>query len=117
MHVQKKSERKLAMREEAKRKVRPVFSNNLGADRTYRDQVESGRCRLGEVAAEGGDSRAKRARDELHYLLNNYMPSYDARIEQLIDTWRRSGDPSYDPGIRVRLRQARRDHMSKTSAI
>jgi hypothetical protein len=77
--------------------------------------VDQGLRELRQVSAEGGDGKAQRVKNELNYLLNNYLPSYDMRIEQLIDEWRRSGDPSYDPGIRARLRRARQDHMSKSN--
>jgi hypothetical protein len=116
MRAQKKSDLKWAIREEAKRKVRPATSN-VGSDRGYRDGVESGRRQLNEMGAEAGDPAARRYKSELMYLLNNYLPSYDMRIEQLIDQWRRTGDPGYDPGIRVKLRQARKQYMDKSSAI
>ena len=116
MRAKKKSELKLEIREQAKRKVRPMVSN-VGVDRMYREQVEAGRQELNRISAEGGDPKAKRIRNELTYLLNNYLPGYDIRIEQLIDAWRRTGDPSYDPSIRVKLRQARRDHMERSSAV
>lgn len=111
-----RSERKLAIREEAKRKVHGP-SATVGTNRAYRESVEKGRKNLLVRSQEGGDSKAKRAKSELTYLLNNYLPKYDSRIEQLIDDWRRSGDPSYDPGIRVRLREARREHMKKSSPL
>jgi hypothetical protein len=116
VRAKKKSELKLEIREQAKRKVRPTASN-VGADRRYREHVEAGRQELNRLSAEGGDPKAKRIRNELTYLLNNYLPSYDIRIEQLIDAWRRTGDPTYDPGIRMKLRQARREHMDRSSAI
>jgi hypothetical protein len=116
MRAQKKSDLKWSIREEARRKVRPA-STNVGTDRGYRESVESGRRQLNAAGAEGGDPAAKRYKAELMYLLNNYLPAYDMRIEQLIDQWRRTGDPNYDPGIRVKLRQARKDHMDKSSAI
>ena len=114
MRAMKKSERKLAMREQAKRRVR-VNPAKRSAIRAYRDDVEKGRRELLRVSAEGGDSQAKKARGELMYLINNYLPSYDARIEQLIDVWRRSGDPGYDTGIREKYRRARRKHMTQGS--
>ncbi len=112
----KKSEQKLAIREEARRKIRgPAI--NVGADKSYRSAIEKGHQRLNQLMAEGGDSKAKRVRQELMYLINNYLPSHETRIEQLIDDWRRTGDPSYDPGIRIKLRQAQRDYMSKTHPV
>jgi len=112
----KKSERKLAIRDEARRKVKPP-SVSIGANRHYRADVEKGREHLSQLAAEGGDPKAKRVRQELMYLINNFLPAYETRILQLIDEWRRTGDPSYDPGIRMKLRQAQRDYMSKTNAV
>lgn len=109
----KKSERKLAMREEARAKVRPRSDKN--AVRGYRDEVDKGLNQLRIKSAQGGDGKAKRFKSELNYLLNNYLPKYDARIEQLIDQWRRSGDPEYDPMVRVKYRNARRAHMSKSN--
>lgn len=109
----KKSEIKLQMREEAKRKIHGGNTGVTGA-RDYRERVEKGRQLLMQKAAEGGDSRGKRVKAELTYLLNNYMPSYDAKIQSLIDDWRRSGDPSYDPGIRVQWRRAVQEHMKKS---
>jgi hypothetical protein len=112
----KKSEMKMALREQARRKVRPDTSN-VGANRTYRDKVEAGRQNLLQISTEGGDSQAKKLKNELMYLLNNYLPSYDARIEHLIDSWRRTGDPAYDPSIRIRLRQARREFLQKSNPV
>lgn len=112
----KRSERKFAIRDQARQKIRPSMTS-AGADRNYREEVESGRQTLNRLASEGGDPKGKRIKQELTYLLNNYLPSYDMRIEQLIDEWRRTGDPSYDPGIRVRLRQARKEHMAKGNAV
>ncbi len=116
MRATKKSELKFQIRQEAREKVRPNMMNT-GVDRKYREQVESGRQLLNRKAAEGGDSRAKQARQELMYLINNYVPAYDNRIEQLIDIWRRSGDPNYDPGIRAQLRRARLEHGRKGDAV
>jgi len=112
MRAKKKSEIKLAYREQARRKVRPASSNG-GPSAGYRKQVEQGREHLLQVSAEGGDPQAKKTKNELMYLLNNYLPSYEARINSLIDAWRRSGDPGYDPAVRLKLRQARREHMAK----
>ena len=116
MRALRKSDLKLQIRDEAKRKVRSA-SSNIGADRNYREGVEAGRRQLNELGAEAGDPAAKKYKSELMYLLNNYLPAYDMRIEQLIDAWRRTGDLSYDPGIRVKLRQSRKQYLDKTSAI
>jgi hypothetical protein len=106
----KKSERKLQMREEARRKIKGPSGGVVGS-REFRAKVEQGRQHLVKKAAESGDSKTQRVKAELHYLINNYTPGYDARIEALIDQWRISGDPSYDPGIRVTYRRARQKHM------
>jgi hypothetical protein len=105
-----RAERKLAMREEAKRQVggsKYARSNQ----KNYGEDVEKGRKELLVKSAEGGDSKAKKVKGELSYLLNNYLPTYDTRIEMLIEEWRRSSDPSYDPGIRIRYRRAKQEHM------
>ena len=108
-----KSERKLAMREEAKRKIHgPRYDPNHQA--TFAKDVAKGLNELRSKSAQGGDGAARRIKSELMYLINNYLPRYDMRIEQLIDDWRRSGDPGYDPGVRVKLRQARREHSVKS---
>ena len=114
VHKPSKSERKLAVRKEAKAKVRGGGFGR-GTSRTYREGVEAGRQHLLLKSAQGGDSKAKQVKNELNFLINNYLPSYDTRIEHLMEEWRRSGDPEYDPGIRLRLRQARRKHMEESS--
>ena len=110
LKARRKSDHKLAMREEARKKVRGPRSDVVTKG-GYSRAVEDGLSRLRQLSAEGMDGKAKRVKSELHYLLNNYSPKYDARIQQLIDDWRRSGDPEYDPAIRIQYRQARRDHM------
>lgn len=111
-----KSEYKLRMREEAKRKVRGGKYDPVSS-RTYRENVEQGLKTLRTVSSEGGDPKAMRVRNELNYLLNNYLPQYDMRIEQLIEEWRRSGDPSYDVSVRVRFRSARREYMNRKNSL
>jgi hypothetical protein len=103
----------MAMREEARAKVRP--RTDKSGVRGYRNDVDKGLKQLRIKSAQGGDGKAKRFKSELNYLINNYLPKYDARIEQLIDGWRRSGDPEYDPMIRIKYRNARRAHMSKSN--
>lgn len=114
MRARSKSEFKRAIRDEAKRKV-GTAKYDLTSQRQYREIVEEGHRELMRKSSEGGDSRGKRVRNELTYLLNNYLPQYDMRIEFLIAEWRKSGDPSYDPSIHIRLRQARQEHMSKSN--
>ena len=116
MRARKKSELKTAIRDQARRKVGvPKYDATTQAH--YHEEVEKGLQNLRKISSEGGDPRGKKAKNELLYLLNNYSPKYDTRIEQLIDLWRRSGDPSYDPSIRTKLRQARREHMSKSNPL
>lgn len=110
----KKSEFKKQIREEAKRKIRGNQHGVKGL-KQYQDAVEQGRRQLLVKCNEGGDSNAQKIKSELMYLLNNYSPRYDIRIEQLIDAWRTSHDPSYDPMIRARYQKARRDQMQKSN--
>lgn len=111
----KRSDYKMKIREEARQKVRGPGA--LGGDKAYRDAVAKGHTVLMQKASEGGDGKVKRLKSEILYLVNNYVPSYDARIEALIDLWRKSGDPEYDPEIKARLRKARKDHMRGGNAI
>jgi hypothetical protein len=101
-----KSEHKLELRQRALQKVRPSAPG-----RGQADALETERRRLLTECNEGGDPRGKKIQNELTFLLTNYAPRHDHRIEQLIDEWRRSGDPAYDPSIRIRHRQARQNHM------
>jgi hypothetical protein len=117
MRVKSKAEFKAAIRDQAKRKIGGALKSDAVSRSQYRDNVEQGLKELRQVSSEGGDGKAKRIKNELTYLLNNYLPQYDNRILQLIDDWRRTGDPAYDPGIRARVVQARRDYMGKTQAL
>ncbi|HIJ66229.1 MAG TPA: hypothetical protein HPP77_09805 [Candidatus Hydrogenedentes bacterium] len=116
MRAKRKSDHKLAIRSQATRKVRGPKHHPKSVPK-YQQDVDKGLSNLRRVSSEGGDSRAKKAKNELMYLLNNYAPRFDHRIEQLIDIWRRSGDPAYDPSIRVRLRQVRRAHMNEGHSL
>lgn len=88
------------------------------AQRSRVKDIDTGHKRLQDTAKAGaGAATAKRIKDEIEYLLKNYTPSNEAKIETLIDKWRRSGDPSYDPGVRVRLRNARRKKNSSDYAL
>jgi len=113
MRAISKSERKLAIRQQAKRVV--AGKHDLTAQGDYRQKVAKGLKEVEVVSSEAGDSKAIRIRNELTYLINNYLPANDARIGHLIEEWRRSGDPTYDPAIRVKLRQARQQHMTKSN--
>lgn len=110
----KKSDYKMRLREEARQQVRPAA--RVGS-RAYSDAIARGRKELIQKSSEAGDGRAKRIKAELTFLLNNYDSSNDVRIEALIEEWRRSGDPEYDPEIKARLRRARKDHVRDTYAL
>jgi hypothetical protein len=93
---------------------------NLGGEqhRAREEEIETGRKRLVEHARPGALQHAhKRIRDEINYLIKNYTPSNDYKIEALIDKWRTSGDPSYDPTIRLQLRKARRKKSESDYAL
>ena len=71
--------------------------------------IEKGRREVVERSAAGaGENTQKRIRNELNYLIDHYSANNDGKIETLIDKWRRSGDPDYDPAIRLRFRSARK---------
>ena len=114
MCAMKKSDFKMRIREEAKRKVRGS-TGTVQDHQDYRDRIEAGRRELLAKSAQGGDGKAMRVKGELMYLLNNYTPSYDMRVQQLIDQWRTSHDPSYDPGIQVQFRRARQEYERKAN--
>ena len=84
----------------------------------YDAKVARGLKRVQEKHAMGmGGNAFGRIKNELNYLLNNYTSANDAKIEQLIDKWRRSGDPAYDPSINVRYRSARKKKMKSDQAL
>lgn len=77
--------------------------------------IERGRRHLLDRASAGaGDATHKRIREEIDYLMAHYSASNDNRIDQLIDKWRRSGDPSYSPEVRNRFRVLQKK-VSKSS--
>lgn len=89
-----------------------------GRASTFREKVEKGRKGVVEKVAPGaGANTHKRIRAELNYLLNNYTSSNDNKIEMLIDKWRTSGDPSYDPAIKLRYRNVRKKKASDDYAF
>ncbi len=95
--------------EEQAAKLLDLAKRTTGRGDTFRERVEKGRKKVVEKAEAGaGENTFRRIRQELNHLLNNYTPSNDYKIETLIDKWRRSGDPSYDPAIKLRYRNARR---------
>ena len=84
----------------------------------YDEKVARGLKRVQEKHKMGmGENAFGRIKGELNYLLNNYTSANDAKIEQLIDKWRRSGDPAYDPSINIRYRNARKNKMKKDQAL
>lgn len=116
MRAKSRAEHKLEIREQAKQVVKGG-RYDVSSTLKYQADVQKGHDQLLRVSKEGGDSKAKTIRAELTYLLNNYLPSNDNRIEQLIDLWRRSGDPLYDPAIRAKLMRCRRDDMKQGGAL
>jgi len=88
------------------------------AQRARIRDIDTGHKQLKERAKAGaGAATAKRIKDEIEYLLKNYTPSNEHKIEALIDKWRTSGDPGYDPTVRIRLRNARRKKNSQDYAL
>lgn len=87
-------------------------------EREHLQNIEKDRKILREKAKVGGGVvAARRIKDEIDLLLKNYAPSNEAKIEALIDKWRRSGDPSYDPSIKLKLRTARRKKDSTINPL
>lgn len=90
-----------------------IVRTSFDARQKELESVEKGRRRVVDRGRAGAfENTYNRIKSELNYLLKNYNPSYDGRIETLIDQWRTSGDPSYDPSIKLKLRQARRKKSS-----
>ncbi len=110
-----------ARRQELRSAVLEEFSRwKLGGEerRAREAQIELGHKHLKEMAKPGALTHAhKRLKDELDYLLKNYTPTNDNKIEALIDKWRRSGDPAYDPSVKIRLRNARRKKGNSDYAL
>lgn len=106
------AERKQEARELAREREDALRHSSASEPLESREEtVEKGRKRLIEKARMGaGDATHKRLREEIDYLINNYIPSNEHKIEILIDKWRRSNDPAYDPMINVTFRNARKDH-------
>lgn len=89
-----------------------------GRPESLNETIEKGRRNVVESSAAGaGANTQKRIRDELNYLIDHYSPSNDNKIETLIDKWRRSGDPDYDPAIRLRFRKARKKKSGEEYAL
>jgi len=107
---------KMRMREEAKRQLKGR-GNDAPSYRRHRQNIEDGRKQLLIKSAEGGDRAAKAIKSELEYLLRNYLPTYDYRIQMLIDKWRTSGDPEYNPEIRARYRRVQADYGKNSRAF
>lgn len=116
---------KLSADESAQSKLRATILDAMRrwrqsgeTDRKRAQEVEQGRRDLNERGKAGaGENTHKRIRDEISYLLKNYRPENEAKIEALIDKWRTSGDPSYDPQIKLKLRAARRKKNQSDYAL
>ncbi len=79
------------------------------AHRQHQKDVDAKRKQLREKSKAGaGAATQGRLKDEIDLLIRNYTPANEQKIEALIDRWRRSGDPSYDPSVNIRLRNARK---------
>lgn len=81
-------------------------------DGRRRQQIESDAQRKHRREGHADSAATRRMRDEIELLLRNYTRANDYKIQSLLDKWRRSGDPSFDPSIATRLQMARkrRDH-------
>lgn len=121
--IQAMSDRERA--EELKKDLRATVLDEFrkwrskGAARKRREQeLEAKRKELREKEKAGaGAAGHRRIKDEIELLLKNYSPANEQKIEALIDKWRRSGDPSYDPGINLRLRNARKKRDDSQNAL
>lgn len=99
------------------RSRRRKTKGEIERERRY-EQIEKGRRRVVERGKAGaGANTFQRIKSELNYLLNNYTPANDHKIETLIDKWRTSGDPSYDPSVKIRLRNARARKSKRDTAL
>lgn len=82
------------------------------------EKIEKGRKSVVEKQRAGvGANSHKRIKAEIDYLIKNYSPTNDHKIDTLIDKWRRSGDPSYDPMIKVHFRNAKKKKSSSDYAL
>ena len=82
------------------------------------EKIEKGRKEvIAKQRAGTGDNTHKRIKAEIDYLIKSYTPTNDHKIDALIDKWRRSGDPSYDPMIKVRFRNAKKKKSSSDYAL
>lgn len=76
-------------------------------DARRRQQLESDAARKHKENAGAGPA-IRRIRDEIELLLKNYTKANDYKIQSLVDKWRRTGDPGFDPSIMARLQSARK---------
>ena len=85
---------------------------------SQQELIEKGRKELLEKHRAGpGANTFKRIRAELDYMIANYTPAIDAKIETLIERWRTSGDPDYSPEIRIKFLKARNKRDSSNYPI
>ena len=111
--------------EELKRELRVVILDEFrkwrstGAMRRRRQkEFEAKRKQQREKEKAGaGAAGHRRIKDEIELLIKSYSPANEQRIEALIDKWRRSGDPSYDPSISLKLRNARKKRDNSQNAL
>ena len=80
--------------------------------------IERGRKEVLEKQKAGaGEATQRRIKAEIEYLIENFTPTNEKKIETLIDKWRRSGDSDYDPAIKLRFRKAKKKKSSGDYAI
>lgn len=109
------AEFKNRIRDNAKRKLGGRHSM-IGHGK-FREDLEKGRKNLIKECSAAGATAASQIRNELEYLLNNYVPGSDSRILTLIDQWKRSHDPSYTPEINVRFRRIKAEYTSRANPL
>lgn len=98
---------KRALRSTAMETLRRWRNEGVLQQRHHHDlEARRRQIRDREQGTRAGENR--RIRQEIEQLLRNYTKSNDSRIEALVNKWRRSGDPSYDPGVMSRLQAARK---------
>lgn len=105
----------LAMKAYGREDTRP---EGVRKHEEFLERIEKGRKRVIEKGPMGASHNTHtRIKSELNYLLNSYTPTNDWRIEMLIDKWRMSGDPAYDPSIKIKYRNVRKGKAKKDNAL
>lgn len=93
------------IREDA-RKAFWKWAGKRTSDEEDKHRVEKKYRRLKDAEHMGsGKEKQGRIKNELNFLFANYTSANDNKIEQLINRWRTSGDPDYDPAVKLKHRQ------------